>query len=574
MKKLKIAHKIALSFAAVFILLLLIAVTAISSTMRTGNNIDKIDLYGGLQSNANELMHILNETRISAGVFLQTGSATAYADVSKQLMYCDFRLERLYAYIDQNAALSASREVIESYEALYGQWKDGLHDLASAYDLEAGLTDAEYAAFARRAGELRKTNLLAHELLSNTINDIAETSDKTTAQTKRFNVTALTIVIAVSVVSLFVTASLALFVTRSVTRPLKSMRSVMSQIGESGNLAMSPQTDRSMRSIADGKDEIAECTSAMLALLERLHHIDRTIGRVADGDLTVAMELQSPEDTMGLAVRKMIGDLNQKFDTIVRSTARVDQNAGELSEGSGRLADGTQRQAEAVLHLSQSVRQVTQKAGENSGLAVQATQLVEMIQKNAESGNEKMIRMIKAAQEIDQASQAIGDVIKIIDNIAFQTNILALNASVEAARAGQHGKGFAVVADEVRNLAAKSAEAAKDTGILIDNTMQKAALGSRIAEETAQSLEEIVSGVAQSNAIIGDIAARSQEQAEDIRQIIDNVGMVETIVEQNKSIAEQSANAAGEISEQSKLLTGLVGQFRLSGQTVLKGGER
>jgi methyl-accepting chemotaxis protein len=566
MKKLKIAHKIALSFVAVFILLLLIAGTAISSTMRTGSDIDRIELYGDLQSNANELMHILNETRISAGVFLQAGSAAAYADMSKQLMYCDFRLEKLYACIEQNEVLSASRQAIESYESLYGQWKDGLHALAAAYDLEAGLSEAEYATFTQRAGELRRTNLLAHELLSNTINDIVETSGKTTAQTKRFNVTALVIVIAVSVLSLFVTASLALFVTRSVTRPLKSMGAVMNQIGESGDLAMSPQAERNMRSIASGKDEIAECTSAMLALLERLHHIDRTIGSVADGDLTIAVELQSPGDTMGLAVQKMIRDLNQKFATIVRSTARVDQNAGELSEGSDRLADGTQRQAEAVLQLSQSVRQVTQKAGENSSLTTQATQLVKMIQQNAESGSEKMIRMIKAAQEIDQASQSIGAVIKIIDNIAFQTNILALNASVEAARAGQHGKGFAVVADEVRNLAAKSAEAARDTGALIDNTIQKAALGSRIAEETAQSLREIVSGVAQSNAVINDIAARSQEQAEDIRQIIDNVGMVEGIVEQNRSIAEQSATAAGEISEQSKLLIGLVGQFRLSGQ--------
>jgi methyl-accepting chemotaxis protein len=532
--------------------------------MSTGSDIDEIGLYGGLQGNANELMHILNETRISAGVFLQTGSESAYADVSKQLMYCDFRLESLYAYIDQNEALSASRDVIGSYESLYGQWRDGLHALAGDYDLEAGLTDAEYAAFAQRAGELRRTNLLAHELLSNRINDISETSDNPTAQTKRFNATALAIVIAVSVAALFVTAYLALAVTRSVTRPLKGMRDLMNQIGESGNLAMSPQADRSLRGIASGKDEVAECTSAMLALLERLHHIDSAIGRVADGDLTAELELQSPEDTMGLAVRKMIQDLNQKFDAIVRSTALVAQNAGGLSEGSDRLADGTQRQADAVLQLSQSVRQVTQKAGENSRLAVQATQLVEMIQRNAESGSEKMVRMIKAAQEIDQAGQSIGDVIKIIDNIAFQTNILALNASVEAARAGQHGKGFAVVADEVRSLAAKSAEAARDTGALIENTVQKAALGSRIAEETAQSLAEIVSGVAQSNTIIGDIAVRSQEQAEDIRQIIDNVGMVEAIVGQNRGIAEQSAGAAGEISEQSRLLTGLVGQFRLS----------
>jgi len=171
--------------------------------------------------------------------------------------------------------------------------------------------------------------------------------------------------------------------------------------------------------------------------------------------------------------------------------------------------------------------------------------------------------MMAAVIEINEAGKSINKVIKVIDDIAFQTNILALNAAVEAARAGQHGKGFAVVAEEVRNLAAKSAEAAKETESLITNTVEKAELGSRIAGETADSLAEIVSGIDESNTLVMNIARSSGEQSTAIDYVNRGIDQVTQIVQQTGSTAQDSAAASEAMSNQAVILGDLVSQFRL-----------
>lgn len=563
MKNLKIGQKIILGFSLVFFLLLLIAMTAVSTSVLTGSNIGEVDVYSGLQSNANELMHILNETRITAGVLYETQSPEAYDNISKQLMYCDVRLEKLYNYIDANPQLSDFRGDIEEYDTLYSKWNGALVAINNRYNLEEGLSGEDLQAFNQEAVEWRKVNLLAHEILSNTITDIVEVSNKKMQDTNNFNDFSLLIVIGVSTISLFVTIVLALMIVSSITRPLGHMRDVLDRIGTTGNLQISKGEREQLMRAAYGKDEIAQCVSALMVLLESLYNIDGNLYQVADGNLTVSVELQSEQDTMGLAVEKMLLNLNQKFGSIANSTVWVNQKAAELSQGSQNLAEGSRRQSESVKNLSDSVQRVTEKTEKSATQAQQALGLVGKIQDNAKVGREKMNQMMKAAEDIDTSSQSIGKVIKFINDIAYQTNLLALNASVEAARAGVHGKGFAVVAEEIRNLASKSAEAAKDTGVLIDDTMQKAALGASIAQTTSTSLEEIVAGVEESNAIIRDIAALSQEQEVDIQGIISDVAHVESIVAQNNVIAVHSANAAEEISKQSNQQMEQVEQFRL-----------
>jgi methyl-accepting chemotaxis protein len=204
---------------------------------------------------------------------------------------------------------------------------------------------------------------------------------------------------------------------------------------------------------------------------------------------------------------------------------------------------------------------------DNAGLAARAAKLTNDIKSSAEKGSRQMDEMMNAVKDINDSSQNISKVIKSIDDIAFQTNILALNAAVEAARAGQHGKGFAVVAEEVRSLAAKSAEAAKDTESLIADSITKAELGSQIADDTAASLAQIVTGIDESNMIVAEIAQSSENQSIGIDEIDKGIEQISQTVYKTSAMAEQSAGASQEISGQSDMLAELIGRFKLKGDS-------
>ncbi len=558
----RIGQKITFGFASLFVLLMVISTTATLSFLRAGTSIDGVDTYNSFQINAGDLMNVVNETRITLGVVCAAPSEEAFSNASKQMMYISKRLEKLYAFIEARPRLAVFRPKIEEAQKLLAETRATYGDLKKIYT-DVGESAATNEEYIKQAAELRKQTMLAAESLNNTFLDINETATTRLAELKVFNQAALLIVLSISALSLLVAVLMSRKIVISITKPLGNMRDVLVQIGQSGDMIIPENLQENLQKTSKGKDETAQCTSALLVLTKRLASFDQTLAHVADGNLTIHVDLQSEKDTMGLAVRNMLENLNEKFSTISDSTEQVNVKIAQLSEGARLLSNGSEEQESAVMHLSESVQDVSAKTNETTDLAKQAAKLIDSIRENARLGTEQMTRMRKAADDINASSQSIGKVIKVIEDIAFQTNILALNASVEAARAGVHGKGFAVVADEVRNLATKSTSAAQDTGVLIADTMEKAELGSSIAEVTSKSFDSIVSGVEHSNSLINNMANLSQEQIEDIKNIIQNVKQFEQIVQQNNTIATESANATAEISDQTRLLQSLVSQLHL-----------
>ena len=268
-------------------------------------------------------------------------------------------------------------------------------------------------------------------------------------------------------------------------------------------------------------------------------------------DITDMVSKQKDEDEL----ISNISDVSRSFIS----------SSKQIADGAQTLAQGSSQQADSIQELLSSISEISHKTKDNADMASRAAALADTIKQNAEKGSHQMDEMMSAVEEINQASHGINKVIKVIDDIAFQTNILALNAAVEAARAGQHGKGFAVVAEEVRNLAAKSAEAAKDTGGLIADSIEKAEMGSRIANDTAGSLVEIVSGINESSQIVSQIAESSLDQSSSIERINRGIDQVAQVVQQKSATAQQSAAVSAEMSNQSVMLGEMISSFRADG---------
>ena len=210
----------------------------------------------------------------------------------------------------------------------------------------------------------------------------------------------------------------------------------------------------------------------------------------------------------------------------------------------------------------------------NAENAKQANDLSDQAKTAAQGGDKTMTQLNEAMTGINESSGQISKIIKVIEEIAFQTNLLALNAAVEAARAGEHGKGFAVVADEVRNLAQRAAQAARETTGLIEDSVNKAKEGTDVAGQVGEGLTAIVGDVTKVSDLIAGISKASDEQAQGVDQVNTAVAQMDKVTQQNASGAEESASASEELAAQAQNVKGMVNELvALVGGSAARTGE-
>ena len=328
--------------------------------------------------------------------------------------------------------------------------------------------------------------------------------------------------------------------------------------------------DFSMRLNYTAPDEIGRVSGSVDGLADDLQSaikdINLVMSNVAQGDLSrrVQVGLKGELNDLKDNINNSIDLLEKTIAQVSATSNQVGISAQELALSAQTLADGTSQQAASVEETSSSMNEVESSARQNSENADQAVTLTQNMSNTVSRGDEQMSDMLDSMNLINETSTNISKIIKVIDEIAFQTNLLALNAAVEAARAGKYGKGFAVVADEVRNLAARSAEAAKDTTELIENSVKEVEKGVVKADKTAEILREIKEDVSKVNDMIAEIAAASGEQQKGILEINNGINNVNDVVQKNSSISEETAASSNELSGLARQLNEAMNRFNIS----------
>jgi len=299
--------------------------------------------------------------------------------------------------------------------------------------------------------------------------------------------------------------------------------------------------------------------------------ISRVLADIGNGNLDQNITAEYKGDFIEIknSLNNISQSLSDAFEEINRAADSVAAGARQISDASQALSQGSTEQAVTLEQLTSSVADIADRTKQNAINAGQANELSAEARAKGEKGNGQMKDMLSSMETINEASVNISKIIKVIDDIAFQTNILALNAAVEAARAGQHGKGFAVVAEEVRNLAARSAEAAKETTALIEGSVSKVEAGTKLANGTAASLNEIAASIEKSADLVESIATASKEQASGIEHINLGLEQVAKVIQNNSATAQESAAASEQLYSQAEVLKQMVGRFRLRNQTSL-----
>jgi methyl-accepting chemotaxis protein len=401
-----------------------------------------------------------------------------------------------------------------------------------------------------------------------------------------FEATADTVVLTVVIVSLLsvvIGLSLGIVIARSISKPVGNMATIAESIS-TGNIQHTIDYE--------SKDEIGVLAESFRKLIDYMKGLASAAESVASNDLTVIVKPKSEQDVLGNSFKTMIENLTTMVRQMGDNSTQLVSAASEVASSSEQMSRGARDQTDQTAQVSTAVEEMTATIVESSKNAGEATEGAKGAADTATTGGQIVNETIQGMQRIAnvvresaesigklaKSADQIGEIIGVIDDIADQTNLLALNAAIEAARAGEQGRGFAVVADEVRKLAERTGKATGEITSMIKGIQEETTeavssmetgitevdQGRELADKAGTSLTEIVNLSQSVQDMIGQIATAAEEQSTAAEQISKNVENVSSIAKESAKGAEQSAAAAEQLNRQAEGMQQMVAKFKIT----------
>lgn len=368
-------------------------------------------------------------------------------------------------------------------------------------------------------------------------------------------------------------------VARSITRPLEafsvSMREIsdenydvtisgLNRLDEIGDLSRTLQDFQEKLVSARNAEERQEIAREEQTLI--VSNLGEGLKDLASGNLTIRIEQPVSDEYEGLRndFNSTVETMNELMQTIVQNAKEIRGRAEEISSSSEDLSQRTESQAATLEETAAALDELTASVRAGAEGASEVERVVAVARQDAEQSGEVVSEAVQAMSLIRKSSTEISQIIGVIDDIAFQTNLLSLNAGVEAARAGDAGRGFAVVASEVRALAQRSSEAAKQIKSLITSSTEQVETGVGLVGRTGEALSSIVERVGDIDKLVVDIATGSREQSVGLGEINIGIAQLDQVTQQNAAMVEEATAAATTLKNDSVSLAKLVARFKLT----------